>query len=254
MQLDDIEEVFLGKNTSWGQWQNDSTFQTYPDVHIDQAIRFSESIKAFELKLSKNSHLKLIDHTKEIRCYLEENSTLLHQGLPEQGYFYLAENAHLEHRFVSSNNSLTSHIEVFLNQSKAYVDWRDGIALERNQHFDLNITVDHVAPETHSNCVLKSIVKDKGQLKFFCDIFVQKEAVRCTTHQRNLNHILSPQGQITALPYLHIFNRNIEASHGTATQPISKDILFYLQSRGLSAQEAEQTYLESFFGEICHHE
>ena len=254
MLSDNVEDVFLGKNTSWGQWLDASTFQTYPNLHVDHAVSFSEEIKTLTLKLGKNTHLTLRDNTNTVRCYLEENSILLHQGLPRQGYFYLSENARLEHHFISSHNGLTAQIEVFLNHPKACVDWRDGIALEHDQNVGLNIKINHVASETHSNCVLKSIVKDWGNLKFFCDIFVQKEAANCSTHQRNLNHILSPQGQITALPRLHIFNRNVEASHGTATQPIPKDVLFYLQSRGLSAQEAEQTYLESFFGEIYHHE
>lgn len=254
MQSDNIEDIFSGKNTSWGQWMNDSTFQTYPDIHVDHMIRFSEAIEPLELKLSQNAHLNLIDNTNKIRCYLAENSTLLHQGLPQQGLFYLSENARLEHHSISKNKSLTSRIEIFLTQPKAYVDWRDGIALGQGQIFDLNMKVDHVATETHSNCILKSIIKDDGLLKLVCDIFIQKEAVKCSTRQRNLNHILSSQGQIVALPRLHIFNRNIEASHGTATQPIPKDVLFYLQSRGLSKPEAEQTYLESFLSEIYHHE
>lgn len=254
MLSDNRGEILPGKNPSWGEWLDDSTFQTYPDVHVDHEVRFSEAMDTFTLKISKNAHLTLSNYTNEINCHLEESAILKHRGLPQKGRFYLARNARLEHYFISSNNNFTAHIEVFLNQPNACVDWQDGIALEYDQNMDLNIKIDHVASETHSNCVLKSIIKDNGRLKFFCDIFVQKEAKNCIAHQRNLNHILSPQGQITALPRLHIFNRNVEASHGTATQPIPKDVLFYLQSRGLSAQEAEQTYLGSFFGEIYHHE
>ena len=250
MQLDRIEYVSLGTNPRWGEWLDDSTFQTYPNACPENTVQF-QSLKVFDLKLGKNSRLNLLDKSDELYCDLEKNAVLLHQGLPKSvGSFELQQNAQLIHRNVYKGGLELSSITVVLSQLNAKVDWRDGVSLEQNESFDLNIKVDHVAPQTHSNCLLKSIVKDRGHLKFFCDIFVQRQATDCTAHQRNLNHILRSYGQVTALPNLHIFNRNVEASHGTATQPIPKDVLFYLQSRGLTGAEAEQTYLESFFNEI----
>lgn len=250
MRLDKIEHVSLGTNPTWGAWLDDSTFQTYPNACPEKMIQFF-TLKKFTLKLGKNSRLNFLDKSYELNCYLGENAVLLHQGLPKSvGNFDLQQNAQLIHRNIYESGMSCSSITVGLSQPNAKVDWRDGVSLEQNESFDLNIKVDHVAPKTHSNCLLKSIVKDSGRLKFFCDIFVQQQATDCTAHQRNLNHILSPYGQITAQPNLHIFNRNIEASHGTATQPIPKDVLFYLQSRGLTGLEAEQTYFESFFNEI----
>ena len=54
MLSDNREEILPGKNPSWGQWLNASTFQTYPDIHVDHEIHFSEAIEAFTLKISKN--------------------------------------------------------------------------------------------------------------------------------------------------------------------------------------------------------
>ena len=114
MPSDKIEDVLPGKNPSWGQWLDSATFQTYPDVHLDHTIRFFAP--TFTLKLSRNTHLNLLDNAHEIRCYLEGNASLCHQGLPQKAQFYLKGNARLEHQFISKNNRFTSNIDIFLEQ------------------------------------------------------------------------------------------------------------------------------------------
>ena len=247
MPLDKIEYVSPEENPPWGQWLDGSTFQIYPNACPERTVQFP-TLDVFTLNLGKNSRLNLFDKSIELCCSLGEGAVLSHQGLPESvGDFCLDQNAQLIHRNINKNAIVSPSITIVLNRPGARVDWKDGIILEKNQNFDLNIFIEHVAPNTHSNCLVKSIVKDKGFLKFFCRIFVSEQAENCTVHQRNLNHILSPYGRVTALPNLDIHNRNIEATHGTATQPIPEEILFYLQARGLSLQKAEQLYLESFF-------
>ena len=93
---------------------------------------------------------------------------------------------------------------------------------------------------------MKSVLEQTSKLQFIGNVYVQKKAEKAIAHQRNLNHILDTHSCVISLPNLHIFNRKIKASHGTATQPIPEEILFYLRSRGLSLGQAKQVYIDSF--------
>ena len=119
--------------------------------------------------------------------------------------------------------------------------------LNKGEH-KLSIEINHLAPQPHSNCCVKAILEQASKLQFVGNVYIQKEAEEAVAHQRNLNHILDPDSRVISLPNLHVFNRKIEASHGTATQPIPEETLFYLRSRGLSLEQAKQVYFDSFLG------
>ena len=190
----------------------------------------------------------LCDTGSEFVCYIEQGGHLCHWGTARKAHFILGAQATLVHKDVFQTPYLdTSEIQIDLMLAEARVDGGDGVCLRASENYRQSLKIEHFSPHTHSECCLKSIIYDQGNLNFVCDVFIHENATQSTAHQKNLNHILSAQGHITALPRLHIFNKAIQASHGTATQPIPEETLFYLQSRGLSRQQAEQLYLESFF-------
>jgi|GEM_PF-1632726 ABC-type transport system involved in Fe-S cluster assembly, permease component len=238
--------VALGQNPSWGHWEQ-HVFYVHPGTKLDVPIAINLT-EPFELHVGAGSCLSLCDRGHEWVCYIEQEARLCHLGIAEKAHFILEEHAALIHKNVLQEPRLdTSEIQIDLMQPEACVDWGDGICLRKTENYRQSLKIEHFAPRTHSECCLKSILYDQGHLNFTCDVFIHENAAQSTAHQKNLNHILSSQGQVTALPRLHIFNKAIEASHGTATQPIPEETLFYLQSRGLSLQQAEQLYLESFF-------
>ena len=238
--------IALGQNPSWGHWEQ-HVFYIHPGTKLDVPIAINLT-DPFELHVCTGSHLSLCDAGHEFVCHIEQGAHLYHLGTVRKAHFILDAHATLVHKDVLQAPRLnTSEICIDLMQAEARVDWGDGVCLRASESYRQSLKIEHFAPRTHSECCLKSILYDQGNLNFTCDVFIHENAAQSTAHQKNLNHILSPQGHVTALPRLHIFNKAIEASHGTATQPIPEETLFYLQSRGLSLQQAEQLYLESFF-------
>ena len=238
--------IALDQDLPWGRWER-RVFYVYPGTKLD--IPISINVKEpFEIHISAGSSLSFWDEGHAFVCHMERESCLFHYGVAKKAHFILDGKAVLIHKNLIQNPSLeSSEVQIDLNQEGARVDWGDGVNLQNEEHYQQNIKIEHFAPHTHSECCLKSIIRDKGSLNFVCDVFIREDATQSTAHQKNLNHVLSAYGRVTALPRLHIFNKNIEASHGTATQPIPEEILFYLQMRGLNRQRAEQLYLESFF-------
>lgn len=238
--------IALGQDPAWGHWEH-QTFYVHPGVQ--SKMPFELNIEGpFEIHIGKGSNVRWLNQGGDFVCRMEQNACLYHLGTPQKAHFILNERATLIHKNVIQNLTCeASDIRIDLNGAEARVDWGDGVSLQQTERYRQGLKIEHFAPYTHSKCCLKSIIHDSGNLNFVCDVFVHENAVKSTAHQKNLNHVLSTKGHVTALPRLHIFNKDIEASHGTATQPIPEEILFYLQTRGLTRTQAEQLYLESFF-------
>jgi Fe-S cluster assembly protein SufD len=108
------------------------------------------------------------------------------------------------------------------------------------------MSIVHHAPQTSSNCCVHSVIEEKGFLRLTYDGTVEQSAADAVLEQKNLNYILTPNGRVCARPLMHIANKNVRASHGTATQPLPREVLFYLQARGLDLETAKRLFLDGF--------
>ncbi len=252
MLLDKLETLRLYKKTSYGFWSEKEglpCFTFFDNRKITSWIRF-EPIEAFHVIFGQNSQIQLFESNNKVQYQLLPQSSVQHIG-PESAeslQFSLHQAATLKH-FTRINSSECSEesVAIRLLEPKAAVDWQEGLYLNKGDH-KLSIEIDHLAVQTHSNCCVKSVLEQASKLQFIGNVYVQKEAEEAIAHQRNLNYVLDANSRVISLPNLHVFNRKIEASHGTATQPIPEEILFYLRARGLSLDQAKQVYFDSFLG------
>jgi len=256
MRLDDSIIVRENDCVNFGCWEPSKDrlcFRFFDDIDVSKWIIF-ESIRSIRIVVGTSAHIKLLDNAEEVDCVIQRNAIVWHVNMNNKvqilSNYTLYENAHLYHRNLGSITcTADSKLSVVLLGSGALVDWREGDCLRNNAERKLRISIDHQASYTKSNCLVKGVVYDNASLKFLCDVFIRKSAKGSVAHQRNLNHILSSKASVNALPRLHVENKCIEASHGTATQPIPKDAITYLQMRGLTMKQAEELYLESFLKE-----
>lgn len=67
---------------------------------------------------------------------------------------------------------------------------------------------------------------------------------------QNINASLFDEAKVIGEPNLIINSNDVKAGHSLKVGSISQDILFYLQSRGISHYYAIRLILESFFNEV----
>ena len=256
MRLDDSVIVRENDCVDFGCWEPSKgrlCFRFFDNVDVSKWIIF-ESIKSVRIIIGASARIKLVDKTEEVDYEIQNNAIVWHVNMSNYvqtlSNYALYKNAHLYHRNLGYITcTAESRLSVNLLEFGASVDWREGDCLRNGAERKLQISIDHQAPCTESNCWVKGVVYDNASFKFLCDVFIQKSAEGSVVHQRNLNHIMSSRASICTLPRLHVENKHIEASHGTATQPIPRDAITYLQMRGLTMKQAEQLYLESFLKE-----
>ncbi|MCF7972398.1 MAG: Fe-S cluster assembly protein SufD [Phycisphaerae bacterium] len=107
-----------------------------------------------------------------------------------------------------------------------------------HQHVDHHTVVDHRAPHCMSSQLYKNILADKGRTVFNGKIFVRQAAQQTNAYQLNRNLLLSGQAEADTKPQLEIFADDVRCTHGATVGPIDDAELFYLQSRGMTRDQA----------------
>ena len=121
---------------------------------------------------------------------------------------------------------------------------------ERDQTLDFRTFQDHVAPDTTSNLLFKGAVGGHSRSVYTGLIRVRPDARGTNAFQTNRNIKLSEHAWAESVPNLEIENNDVHCSHASTVGPIDEDQRFYLESRGVPPQVAEQLVVAGFFDEV----
>jgi len=120
----------------------------------------------------------------------------------------------------------------------------------KEQHQDVGAKAIHVAPHTSSTIVSRSISKDGGISSYRGLVKIMPQARGSTTSVVCDALILDEQSRSYTDPILKIENNDVDAAHEAKVGKLSEDALFYLQSRGLSEEQAVRMIVSGFIGPI----
>ena len=173
----------------------------------------------------------------------------LHAGL---GYARLDRDARLyAYSHMQGGRLLRNDFAVDLNGSGADVTL-DGLYLARgHEHVDNQTVINHKVAHTQSSQTYKGVLKDSSRAVFNGRVFVQQNAQQTNARQLNRNLLLSNDAEVDTKPELLIDANDVKCSHGATVGQLRRDELFYLQSRGLSYDEAVASLSAAFAEEVA---
>ena len=126
-----------------------------------------------------------------------------------------------------------------------------GIAFaSKGQVQDVGSKVIHIAPNTSSTIKSKSISKNGGISTYRGLAKIMPSATGSTTSVVCDGLLLDGDSKSNTIPSLEIGNNDVDASHEAKVGKISEEAIFYLQSRGLTAEQAIQTIVSGFIEPI----
>lgn len=122
---------------------------------------------------------------------------------------------------------------------------------ERQMH-DIRSIQDHLGSRSVSDFQLKGAVVDEARGVYTGIIRVHEGAKATESFLANRNLVLSDGAHVDSVPNLEIVNENDIRScgHAAATGPVDEEHLFYLESRGIPTDVAEQLIVYGFFDEV----
>jgi Fe-S cluster assembly protein SufD len=115
------------------------------------------------------------------------------------------------------------------------------------QHFDLSSTLRNSAPNVRGEIHLKAVMKDTARSVVYGFIKVDPPAQQSNSYQLAQGLLLNEGAHCDAIPGLEIEANDVRATHGASIGPIDDEQVFYLQSRGMPAEQAKRTIVEGFF-------
>jgi len=143
-----------------------------------------------------------------------------------------------------------SVVESILEGSGAHSEMLGVYFADTDQHFDHRSLQEHRAPNSTSDLYYKGALKGRSSAVYSGLIHIAKEAQKVDSKQANRNLILSEEAKADSIPYLEIEANDVRCAHAASVGPPDEDQRFYLESRGLDHDEAEQLIVKGFFQEV----
>jgi len=116
----------------------------------------------------------------------------------------------------------------------------------KGQHQDAGSKMIHLAPNTSSTIVSKSISKDGGNVTYRGIVHFGRKADGARANIECDTLILDNKSKSDTIPYNEILNDNISLEHEAKVSKVSEEQLFYLMSRGISEEEATEMIVMGF--------
>jgi Fe-S cluster assembly protein SufD len=204
---------------------------------INLKINYSSNISNF-LKINfyilDNVKLNLREHInedvllfKEFEYYLSNSSKLI-----KSDYIYSSDFS-FSNYYLNKNSELNLKGAYLIENKKSFI---------RNNIYNLDeksvALVDFNGAGKSSEIINDILIR------------IEKDASNSKGIQKTQNIILDEKTKIYTEPILEINNSNVECSHGNSTYEIDKDILYYMQSRGISKENAVKLIVEGFFEKL----
>ncbi len=127
----------------------------------------------------------------------------------------------------------------------------DGLALlEGHQVADTHSFMLHAEPHTTSHQLHKCIVDGKARAIFNGQVLVAPRAQGTDARQQSRNLLLSESARVDTKPQLEIYADDVKCSHGATVGQLDPEELFYLQSRGLNADDARNLLTYGFAADV----
>ncbi len=118
------------------------------------------------------------------------------------------------------------------------------------QHQDVGAKAIHTAPRTSSTIYSKSISKNGGISSYRGLVKILPQAKGASTSVVCDALILDETSRSFTDPILKIENNDVDAAHEAKVGKMNEEAIFYLQSRGLSSEQAMRMIVSGFVGPI----
>jgi Fe-S cluster assembly protein SufD len=121
---------------------------------------------------------------------------------------------------------------------------------DREQEYDQRTFQHHVSEGAYSDLLYKNTLYGHAKTVFSGLIFVDEKAHHTDAYQTCRNLLMTDDCEANSMPGLEINADQVKCSHGSTTAQVSDEEIFYLQARGIRADQARQLIARGFSVEV----
>ncbi len=192
--------------------------------------------------------------------YVKDNARINHTRLQEESEasYHIgktsvsqARDSHYTISEINLGAKLFRHNPEILQQGEQTVSNLNGLTIAMgDQTSDTHSIIALTKQSGITNQLHKCIAGDRAHTIFNGKVFVTKEAQLTDATQLNRNLLISPKARVDTKPELQITADNVKCAHGATVSQLEAEEIFYLRSRGLDENDANQLLIDAFAAEI----
>jgi FeS assembly protein SufD len=122
---------------------------------------------------------------------------------------------------------------------------------QNKEYIDHQTWVDHKVGHTSSMQRYVSVLGDEAHGVFNGRVYIHPDAQKSSAEQTSRNLLLSKKARVDTKPELLIEADDVKAKHGATVGQLNPDELFYLLSRGIDREKAQQMLVKGFVNDIA---
>ena len=159
--------------------------------------------------------------------------------------------SHFNHCCITLTNGFTRNCTSVALGGRGAETSINGLAIgDKTQHVDNHTLVEHKVADCTSSELYKYILDESSTGVFAGKMHIHPDAQRTVSQQTNRNLCLTTCAQMYAQPQLEIYADDVKCSHGSTVGQLDENALFYMQQRGIPADEARHLLMYAFAGEV----
>jgi Fe-S cluster assembly protein SufD len=121
---------------------------------------------------------------------------------------------------------------------------------EQQQTHDGFALVEHIAPCTKSEHTVRGIAGGRSRVAFNSKVVVREHAKGADSRQSLRGLLAGTQAEIDVRPQLEIYTDDVRCNHGATAGKLDDNMLFYLLSRGIDPDTAQQLLKWAFLEDV----
>lgn len=172
-----------------------------------------------------------------------ENSTMIHLSKGN-----IEEKGRIKANFIYNGSKLTKSQNFFDAKGVgSSTEATEVVYGTKEQKFDINTYMSNSKEKSQTKLNTGAILDGSSQcqLKGYAKIEKYAKGAFSNINQRGI--LISEKAHIDALPDMSIdYSDQVSATHSAATSPIDKEILFYMNSRGIDEASSRKMFVASF--------
>ena len=223
------------------------------NLRTDIVLKKNSSLKIINLfdDNSENNFINIVQNFDIAQDAILKNYKIDHKKNSNIKYFY--NNINLEKNSISENfifstgsKFIKNEINCNLNDEYSSAFINGIINLTNSQHHEIKTNINHLAENTKSHQLIKSVLNDNAKGIYQGKIYVDSKAQKTNGYQLSKALLLSENTEFDGKPELEIYADDVKCSHGATSGNLDEDAIFYLMSRGLNNQQSKKLLINGF--------
>ncbi|WP_045769911.1 Fe-S cluster assembly protein SufD [Xanthomonas albilineans] len=215
--------------------QNASLSLVEHHLHLEDAPHLSNSL----------AHIHLAAGAQLIHARVQEDAPGITALLRTDAV--LAREAQYQRVDLELGGALVRHeLNVRLEGDNARLSANGVLLGNGRRQLDTRLGIEHIARDTACELLWRGIATARSRVAFHGGIHIRQGADGSDAQLSNKNLLLSTDAEIDTQPVLVIDADEVKAAHGATVGQLDANALFYLRSRGLPQERAQQLLTAAF--------